>query len=183
MEPAFERKASKFLSLILRHKPETVGLTLSPEGWVDTDKLLAQMGTHGVKLTFEELNYIVETNDKQRFSFNPEKTEIRANQGHSVNIDLGLIALAPPEVLYHGTATRFLVAIEKDGLKKMKRNHVHLTASLDTATLVGRRHGKLALLKIDAYKMNRDGFQFFLSDNGVWLTDNVPFAYIQIEKE
>ncbi|MDX9987572.1 RNA 2'-phosphotransferase [Thiothrix unzii] len=172
-------KQSKFLSLILRHQPETVGLTLDEAGWVSVSELLTQLAAHGRKMSMEELEHVVTTNDKQRFSFNADKTRIRANQGHSLRtLDLGLQAVEPPEILYHGTAERFLESILQTGLEKRSRQHVHLSADTETAHKVGIRHGKPVILQIAAGRMQHDGFIFFRSDNGVWLTDHVPTMYI-----
>lgn len=183
MDPKFEKKSSKFLSLILRHKPETIGISLSPDGWAEVDSLLQQMNSKGHSLSFDQLRYIVETNDKQRFSFNENHTRIRANQGHSIEVDLALQPLVPPSVLYHGTATRFIDSIKKEGLKRLNRQHVHLSSSMETASLVGQRHGKLALLTIDAKRMHEDKLVFFLSKNGVWLTEHVPVKYIDFQSQ
>jgi putative RNA 2'-phosphotransferase len=174
-------KQSKFLSLILRHQPEKIGLILDEAGWVSVSELLAQLAAHGRGMSMEELEYVVVTNDKQRFSFNADKTHIRANQGHSLQtLDLGLQPVEPPEILYHGTAERFLESILPTGLEKRSRQHVHLSADIDTAHKVGSRHGKPVILKVAAGQMQRNGCVFFRSDNGVWLTDHVPIVYLSI---
>ena len=174
-------KQSKFLSLVLRHQPETVGLTLDEAGWVSVSELLTQLAAHGRGMSMEELEHVVATNDKQRFSFNADKTRIRANQGHSLKtLDLGLQPIEPPEILYHGTAERFLESILQTGLEKRSRQHVHLSADIDTAHKVGSRHGKPVILKVAAGQMQRNGCVFFRSDNGVWLTDHVPIVYLSI---
>ena len=165
---------SKFLSLILRHKPETIGLQLDKNGWADIDELLSLSNS-----TIEQLDEIVATNNKQRFSYNVDKTKIRANQGHSIQVDLELVEQVPPERLFHGTATRNLNSIRKIGIIKGTRQHVHLSDCLETAKVVGSRHGSPAVLFIKAGQMHRDGYRFFLSDNGVWLTDSVPVQYIE----
>lgn len=172
-------KLSKFLSLVLRHKPETIGVTLDENGWIDVDTLLAGCNAHGTKITRTELEQIVANSDKQRFALTQDKSRIRANQGHSIDVELGYEPATPPATLYHGTATRFVEAIMEEGLRKQQRTHVHLSADVDTASKVGTRHGKLALLVIDADTMHRDGYQFFLSQNGVWLTEKVPPQYIR----
>ncbi|MDD5393649.1 MAG: RNA 2'-phosphotransferase [Thiothrix sp.] len=173
-------KQSKFLSLILRHEPDKIGLTLDEAGWASVPELLAQLAAHGRGMSMEELEHVVTTNDKQRFSFNEDKIRIRANQGHSLKtLDLGLQPIEPPEILYHGTAERFLDSILQTGLEKRSRQHVHLSADEETAYKVGIRHGKPIILKVAAGQMQRDGFNFYRSDNGVWLTDHVPTLYLQ----
>ena len=171
-------RASKFLSLILRHQPEVIGLKLDSEGWADLDELLRLANAHGKGLTRELVLDVVARNDKQRFALNAGATRIRANQGHSVQIDLQLEAQEPPMQLFHGTATRFVDAIRAEGLKPGSRQHVHLSATLETAVTVGARHGKPVVLIVRARDMRRDGFTFFKSANGVWLTDTVPPQYI-----
>lgn len=169
----------KFLSLILRHNPSKIGLTLDENGWASVDILLIQLAKHHHKLTMEQLELIVETNNKKRYSFNEDKTKIRANQGHSLkDIDLGLEARIPPKILYHGTASRFLKAIMQEGINKGSRQHVHLSIDLVTAKNVGSRHGLPVILEIDAEKMQAEGFKFYCSDNGVWLTDHIPAQYL-----
>jgi putative RNA 2'-phosphotransferase len=172
-------RISKLLSYVLRHAPESIGLTLTSDGWVDVNDLLEACGRAGHSITREQLQSVVETSDKQRFSFSEDGSMIRANQGHSTNVDLALAPLEPPATLYHGTATRFIESIMKQGLIKGKRHHVHLSESIETASAVGQRYGKLQLLKIDAGEMHRNGFKFFKSANGVWLTESVPSKYIR----
>ena len=169
------KTTSKFLSLILRHKPQTIGLKLDENGWADIDELIEKSKNRN--LTRELLDEVVEQNDKKRFIIDANK--IRANQGHSINIDLELKAVRPPDVLYHGTATRFLESIMKEGLTKQKRQHVHLSKELDTAINVGKRHGKVVILELDTKKMFEEGYEFYLSENGVWLTDVVPNKYLK----
>jgi len=171
-------KLSKFMSLVLRHKPEVIGLQLDEHGWVSVEELMDKMNQKGKKIDREALNFIVENNSKKRFAFNDTLDKIRASQGHSIDINLGYTAQQPPEMLYHGTATRFLDSILQTGLEKRNRHHVHLTADKSTATQVGQRHGKVIILEVLAQKMFEDGYQFFVSENGVWLTDNVPTKYI-----
>ncbi|WP_427452819.1 RNA 2'-phosphotransferase [Litorimonas sp. WD9-15] len=166
---------SKHLSYILRHKPDAIGLTLDPQGWADIDELISKSPK---RLTRDLISEIVENNDKQRFIISEECSRIRANQGHSISIDLGLKPTAPPDILYHGTATRFLDAILEQGLKKMNRQHVHLSADLETATKVGTRHGKVVILFVDTRAMVREGHDFYISNNGVWLTNHVPPQYL-----
>ncbi|EJF52204.1 RNA:NAD 2'-phosphotransferase [Saprospira grandis DSM 2844] len=173
-------KTSKFLSLILRHRPELLGLSLEAGGWLDVEQLLAAAKAHNKELDRELLEEVVCKNNKKRFAFNAEKTKIRASQGHSVDIELGYRAQAPPEILYHGTAQHFLDNILKEGLLKMDRHQVHLSADISTAENVGRRHGKLVLLVVQAQKMQAAGYAFYQSANGVWLTDTVPPEYLQL---
>ena len=172
-------RTSKFLSLILRHEPERVGLKLGDAGWVGVDELLKAVNSHGVSLTLDELKHIVATSDKKRFAFSGNGRRIRASQGHSVEVDLQYPPQTPPELLYHGTATRFLDAIRQHGLQKMQRHDVHLSAETRVTLQVGGRHGKPALLTIRAGDMHRAGFMFRCSANGVWLVDHVPPQFIQ----
>jgi len=169
---------SKFLALVLRHQPETIGLQLDHAGWASVADLLDGCKNHGKPITRQQLRLIVETSDKQRFALSADGSRIRANQGHSVSVELGYTAAQPPTVLYHGTATRFIDSIRSQGLLKQARHHVHLTESWDIAAAVGSRYGKLCLLTIRAADMSRDGHEFFRSSNAVWLTDQVPATYI-----
>jgi putative RNA 2'-phosphotransferase len=171
-------KLSKFLSLVLRHKPSEIGLELDQQGWADVDRLLALINKTGRSINRALLEQIVASNDKQRFTFNEARTKIRANQGHSIEIDLALIPQEPPEQLFHGTATRFLASIHAQGLIPGQRQHVHLSAEVETAIKVGQRHGKPAVLIIRAGDLHRSGVTFFCSQNQVWLTDRVPPEYI-----
>ncbi len=175
------KRISKFLSLVLRHKPQTIQLNLNEQGWADVDELLTKMTKHRKNITFDQLQYVVENNDKQRFTFNDDQTKIRANQGHSNDIQLNLEAQTPPKTLYHGTATRFLESIFEKGLIKGKRQHVHLSSDIETATKVGNRHGKIAMLTVQSGKMHEAGFEFYLSKNGVWLTDHIPPEYFELK--
>ncbi len=169
------KEISKFLSLVLRHKPETIGINLDSNGWVDVDELISKIQKGINKEILEE---IVLTNDKQRFAFNEDKTKIRANQGHSLNIDLDLKESTPPDMLYHGTAERFIKSIMETGIRKNSRTHIHLSESLETAVSVGNRYGKPVLLKVDTKRMFTDGYKFYVSENNVWLTESVPTKYI-----
>ncbi|SDF02398.1 RNA 2'-phosphotransferase [Chitinophaga filiformis] len=173
-----KKSVSKFLSLILRHQPEVIGITLDENGWTDVDELIAKMNTSGHRISFDELEEVVETNDKQRFAFSDDYNKIRASQGHSVNISLGLDPQEPPEYLYHGTVAKFLDSIRKEGLQRMSRQHLHLSRDRETAMKVGSRRGIPVILNINTGAMHQDGFLFYLSDNGVWLTDHVPAKYI-----
>lgn len=171
-------KISKFLSLILRHAPEKIGVQLDANGWIAVDELLNAAKSHGTEISRERLDEVVFRNDKQRFAFSPNGLRIRANQGHSVDIDLELSPVTPPPELFHGTATRFLSSIQSQGLKKMSRQHVHLSPTREQAHRVGVRHGRPVVLEIDAKGMNDTGHLFFLSANGVWLTEFVPIDFI-----
>src|SRR5579875_2672325 len=171
-------RVSKYLAKYLRHSPDELGLTLQPGGWVPVDDLLAAAEDHGLPISYDELVECVETNDKKRFSFDETGDLIRANQGHSVEVDLQLEEREPPEVLYHGTVERFLPAILAEGLIKGRRHHVHLSKDVETARKVGARRGKPVILKVGAGVMHRDGHKFFISANGVWLTDAVPPGYL-----
>ncbi len=170
---------SRFLSLVLRHQPETIGLQLDDQGWADIDELLARLAAKGRNLGRKQLEKIVLDNDKQRFAISEDGLRIRANQGHSIKIDLGLAACEPPDRLYHGTASRFLDAILAEGLRPGQRQHVHLSADWQTARKVGARHGKPVVLEIDARAMRQAGLAFYRSDNGVWLIDGVPPVFIR----
>ena len=172
-------RASKYLSRILRHDPSMVGLSLDEHGYLPVDALLNGMARAGkYPLTPEELRFLVRTDAKQRYSFSPDGTRIRANQGHSIPVDLELPASLPPQTLYHGTAARFLPSIRQKGLLRGARLYVHLSSSLDTARAVGARHGLPAVLTVDAGRMAADGLPFFVSANGVWLTEHVPPQYL-----
>jgi putative RNA 2'-phosphotransferase len=171
-------RISKFLSKHLRHAPEAIGITLEPGGWVKVDTLLEASAKHEMRISRETLEQIVLESDKQRFGFDETNTRIRANQGHSTNVELEFESLEPPETLYHGTATRFLPSILETGLQRMKRHHVHLSSNLETAAKVGARHGKLAMLEVNARAMVEAGFVFYRSENGVWLVDDVPVKFL-----
>lgn len=170
---------SKFLSLVLRHAPETIGIELDENGWVGVDVLLAKMNAHNKNITPEMLQFVVENNNKKRFAFNQHGTKIRASQGHSVDIDPGYTPQQPPEILYHGTALKFRESILEKGILKQNRTHVHLSANTDTAHNVGSRHGKPFILKVKTAEMHRNGYVFFISENGVWLTDQVPAMFLE----
>jgi putative RNA 2'-phosphotransferase len=169
---------SKFLAKHLRHAPEALGLALQPGGWVSVDDLLGASVRAGFAISYDELIECVETNDKKRFSFDDSGDLIRANQGHSTAVDLQLEEKEPPHVLYHGTVERFLASIMAEGLKKGKRHHVHLSRDADTARKVGARRGKPVILQVDAGTMYTQGYRFFLSVNGVWLTESVPAVFL-----
>jgi putative RNA 2'-phosphotransferase len=174
---------SKFLSLVLRHDPSRIGLRIEEAGWADVEELLAGANRAGVPLTRELLQQVVEQNDKRRFALSPDGRRIRASQGHSIPVDLQLEAVTPPDFLYHGTASHVLDSIREDGLIAGKRNHVHLSIDRETARAVGKRHGRPVVLSIRARVMERDGYSFYRSANGVWLTQNVPTSYIDFSEE
>src|SRR5262249_11007141 len=173
MDPKRLVHISKYLSKHLRHEPERLGLRLEVGGWVSVEDLLAACAAHRLPLTRDELDEVVKKNDKQRFSFDPSQTRIRANQGHSTPVDLQLEPVPPPDILYHGTPSGSVDAILREGLKKMARHHVHLSATVTIAETVGKRRGRPVVLAIDAATMHRDGHVFYCSANGVWLTDHV----------
>lgn len=172
-------RISKFLSLILRHQPETIGIQLDDNGWVEVAVLLAQCKIHKKGITQEILAKVVATNTKQRFALSEDGLRIRANQGHSIDVDLGYKAQRPPEELYHGTVAGSLSLIRNHGLSKMLRHHVHLSPDRQTAVIVGKRRGKPMVLSIQAAAMANAGYDFFLSTNGVWLTEHVPTEFIR----
>lgn len=175
-----EMKYSKFMSLVLRHKPQEIGLSLDEYGYINTSDLIKGMNKKGYKVTITDIEEIVIHDDKQRYSFNDDETKIKANQGHSIKVNLELVPIKPQNVLYHGTAIRFIDDICRDGIKKQSRQYVHLSADMETATKVGKRHGKLVILLVDSERMYKDGYKFYLSDNKVWLTDYVPPKYLKV---
>jgi putative RNA 2'-phosphotransferase len=172
-------RLSKRLSLVLRHDPSRIGLTIDGGGWAVVEELLRCLRESDTPATLDELRQVVADNDKQRFRFSDDGLRIRANQGHSIAVELDLEPVTPPEFLYHGTATRFLEAILRDGLERRSRRHVHLSLDVETATAVGKRHGKPASLRIRAREMQAAGHSFYLSENGVWLTESVPVEFIE----
>jgi putative RNA 2'-phosphotransferase len=173
-------RISKFLSLVLRHQPQYIGIELDAQGWTDAHTLIGKAQKKGIALNMDVLKHVVETNAKRRYSFNEEGTKIRANQGHSVEVDLAYKPQVPPAVLYHGTGSQSVNSILTSGLSKMKRHHVHLSSELQTALTVGQRHGKPVVLRIASLEMSKQGYEFFISANGVWLTDHVPAKYITL---
>lgn len=174
-------KLSVFISLVLRHKPDEAGISLDEHGWANVAELIEGINETGRKINMEILEEIVRTDLKQRYSFNEDKTLIRANQGHSVPVDVELEEQQPPHVLYHGTADRFLESIMAEGLKPMNRLYVHLSKEEETAVKVGKRHGNPVVLKVNAKEMYDDGKKFYLSQNGVWLTKHVDKKYIEVK--
>ena len=179
MDDRRRTRVSKYISKHLRHAPEAIGLTLGDGGWVPVAALLAASAKHGFPISPDELRHVVSHCDKQRFAIDEAKQLIRANQGHSVEVELDLEPLSPPAVLYHGTATRFREPILASGLLKMSRHHVHLSAEIATAVSVGKRHGSPTVFAVDTMSMSSNGFVFFRAANGVWLTDHVPAKYLR----
>jgi len=176
-------KTSRFLSCILRHQPHKIGLNLDEQGWASVNQLIHAASQHGTELDVELIKTIVATNDKKRFALSEDGKKIRANQGHSIKVDLGLKATTPPPCLFHGTATKFMKAINQQGLKPRNRHHVHLSSDDKTAIKVGMRHGMPVILRIDATQMFADGIKFYVSENGVWLTDQVNPKYFSIDNK
>ena len=170
-------KLGRFLSLVLRHDPSAAGISLDGHGWADVKELLAGVSRTGRKIDMDNLERIVRENNKQRYSFNEDHTRIRANQGHSLSVDVELREETPPQYLYHGTATRFFPAIQREGIRKMSRQYVHLSGDFQTAMAVGRRHGSPVVITVDAQAMARDGVGFYRSENGVWLCEHVEPKY------
>ncbi|GGG12096.1 putative RNA 2'-phosphotransferase [Dokdonia pacifica] len=172
---------SKFLSLVLRHNPDKLGITLDTQGWTDVNILLQKMNAQGKNVDVERLKEVVATNDKKRFAFNEDQTMIRANQGHSISVDLNYEAITPPNFLYHGTVPKFMGEIKQQGLRKMSRHHVHLSEDKTTAMRVGARRGVPTILVIRSSEMHQKGHLFYKSENNVWLTDHVPSEFIDFK--
>jgi len=170
---------SKYLSFVLRHRPDDLSIQLSSDGWANVEEMISAMNSQGKVVTIDDLYQIVAQDEKQRYSFNSDKSQIRANQGHSIEIDLKLQPIIPPEYLYHGTAEKNIDSIREQGLLKRERHHVHLSENENTAKQVGARYGRPVILVIFAQLMNFDGHLFFRSDNNVWLTDEVPPQFIE----
>ena len=168
---------SKYISLILRHKPEVIGISLDEHGWANVSELVAGINKTQ-PFSMEQLEEIVRTDNKKRYSFNEDKTLIRANQGHSIPVDVELPEKQPPDILYHGTGEKYVSSIDRQGLIPKSRLYVHLSKDSDTAFKVGARHGKPVVYRVDAHKMAEDGYKFYLSVNGVWLTKEVPMKYL-----
>ena len=170
---------SKYISLILRHKPEVIGITLDEHGWANVSELVTGIRKDNPEFNTEALEEIVATDSKQRYSFNEDKTLIRANQGHSIPVDVELVEKQPPEFLYHGTGEKYVESIDKIGLIPKSRLYVHLSKDVETAEQVGKRHGKEVVYQVNAGQMYKDGYKFFLSANNVWLTKEVPVKYLE----
>jgi putative RNA 2'-phosphotransferase len=177
MKEEDKKRISKFLSLVLRHAPEKIGLDIDENGWASIKELMFKSK---LKFSLEGLKEVVETNDKKRFTFNDDLTKIRASQGHSIKVNLELKKIKPPEFLYHGTVSKFIVLIKEQGLKKMSRNHVHLSEDRDTAIKVGSRRGQAIILSVRSGEMYRKGIKFYQSKNEVWLTNEVPNEFIEL---
>lgn len=174
-----KNKLSVFISLVLRHKPSVIGITLDNHGWANVNELINGINNSGRKINMEILEEIVSTDDKRRYSFNEDKTLIRANQGHSIPVNVELKEATPPNILYHGTATKSLDNIKRQGIKSMSRLYVHMSKDLETAIKVGTRHGRCVVLEINTKKMFDDGIKFYISENGVWLTKYIDWKYVK----
>lgn len=181
MEEKRKTSVSKFLSLILRHQPAEYGLVLEANGWAPVDDVLSACTKHGHAVTLGELENIVETSEKKRFSFDESARRIRANQGHSTEVAIEFRMMEPPAVLFHGTAERNVATILSEGLKKMARHHVHLSSDIETARKVGARYGKPVIFEVDTIGMRKEGYEFRVSENGVWLVDVVPSRFLRIQ--
>ena len=175
------KETSKFISLILRHQPEAIGITLDEHGWANVDDLINGIAK-AQKIDRDILEQIVREDEKKRYSFNEDKTLIRANQGHSIPVDVELQEITPPDILYHGTGEKYTNSIDQEGLKPKSRLYVHLSHDTDTATKVGQRHGKPIIYEVNAKQMHQDGYKFYRSVNGVWLTKEVPVGYLRKRK-
>lgn len=169
---------SRYMSLILRHKPEVIGITLDEHGWADVEELIAGIARNN-SFDMEVLEEIVRTDNKQRYSFNEDKTLIRANQGHSIPVDVELEKVVPPQYLWHGTGEKYMHSIDETGLNPRTRLYVHLSGDKDTATNVGKRHGKPVLYLVKSGDMEKEGYEFYRSKNGVWLTKEVPIQFLE----
>jgi putative RNA 2'-phosphotransferase len=177
MDKERHQKISKSLSYWLRHRPEAIGIKLDKGGWTDIKELI-EKAQKEIVFDFNELKEVVKNCDKQRFALSEDFCSIRASQGHSVEVKIDFKEIAAPPVLYHGTVEQFIESIKKQGLLPGKRHHVHLSKDEETAKKVGERRGKPIILKIDAMKMQDAGYKFYISENGVYLTDSVPKRYI-----
>ncbi len=178
MDERARTRLSKRLSYVLRHRPDSIGLVLDDAGWIAVDALLDALRADGLRVTRAEVHEVVATSPKQRFALSPDGARIRANQGHSVGVELGYAPATPPDQLFHGTVATVLDRIRASGLQRMQRHHVHLSPDLATATAVGQRRGRPVILVVRAFAMHQAGFSFYVSDNGVWLTEHVPVDYL-----
>lgn len=176
------KKTGIFISLILRHKPDVIGISLDEHGWANVQELISGINkTQGYSIDMSMLEEIVRTDNKQRYGFNEDRSKIRANQGHSINVDVELKEAVPPEILYHGTGEKYVDSINAEGLKPKSRLYVHLSKDVETAVTVGSRHGQPIVYTIASGEMYRQGYTFYLSENGVWLTKNVPIDFMKIK--
>jgi putative RNA 2'-phosphotransferase len=180
MNPTQLKDISKFLSMVLRHNPQKIGIALDTNGWTDVHTLISKLNRKFPGFNLQTLEKVVAENNKQRFAFSPGRERIRASQGHSVQVELDYPPVEPPEFLYHGTVEKYLETIAKDGLQKMSRHHVHLSRDLETAIQVGNRRGKAIILQVKARDMYAAGHQFYCTPNGVWLTNFVPSEFLVI---
>ena len=180
LTPEQEKHISKLLSLVLRHQPQTLGIHLDQQGWTDVQILIEKINKKGIAFNVEDLQLLVANNNKKRFAFNEDETKIRANQGHSIEVNLGFQPQQPPVILFHGTGHQSVESIKKTGLDKRSRQHVHLSADKETAIKVGQRHGKPVVFEVAAFSMFEQGYLFFVSENGVWLTDQVPPQFLKL---
>lgn len=180
MDKRRHKRISKHLSYILRHHPESIGIKIDKGGWIDVSELLQKVERNNFPITLDELRTVVKENNKQRFSFSNDGRRIRANQGHSIPVDLGYAVVVPLNILYHGTDQRNIESIWINGLTKGDRHHVHLSSDQDTATKVGQRHGRPVIFKVQAKQMHQDGHKFYLSANGIWLTEHVAPKYLKL---
>lgn len=169
---------SRYISLILRHKPEVIGITIDKHGWAKVEELIQGIEKNNPEFNMEALEEIVRTDNKQRYSFNDDKTLIRANQGHSIPVDVELEEKEPPKILYHGTGEKYIESIGQNGLIPKSRLYVHLSKDVETAKAVGKRHGKEVVYSINSGQMYKDGYKFYLSKNEIWLTKKVPKKYL-----
>lgn len=173
-------KMSKFISKILRHKPEIIGISLDECGWANVQELISGINAAGRQhIDMSMLEEIVRTDEKQRYSFNEDRTKIRANQGHSIPVDLNLESQIPPDILYHGTGLQSVPSISRQGLLPMGRMYVHLSKDYETAVKVGQRHGRCCVYEVNTLQMAKDNYIFYQSANHVWLTEYIPVQYLR----
>jgi putative RNA 2'-phosphotransferase len=181
LTPEQEKHISKLLSLVLRHQPDSLGIILDEQGWTDVTILIEKINNKGIQFSFNDLQLLVANNNKKRFALNESETLIRANQGHSIEVNLGYEPKQPPAILFHGTGHLAVDSIKSTGLEKRNRQHVHLSVDIETAVKVGQRHGKPVVFTVAAQVMFEQGYQFYVADNGVWLTEHVPPQFLTIQ--
>lgn len=175
-----DTELGKYIALILRHKPETIEASLDEHGWMEVDTLINGINSHSNHhIDMERLERIVKEDNKGRYSFGEDKLLIRANQGHSVSVDVEMPEMTPPDILYHGTGEKFVASIDEQGLIPKSRLYVHLSKDIETASKVGSRHGHPVIYEVMSGKMAADGYKFYLSANGVWQTKSVPTQYLK----